>query len=76
MYYLKLFNKTLLRFDIDKELNVSNIKICNDDIKLFPENLKEVNNEEITLSYRVKTRTKEVIIKISNINKAKLTVKV
>lgn len=38
--------------------------------------LKEVNNEEITLSYRVKTRTKEVIIKISNINKAKLTVKV
>ena len=47
MYYLKLFNKTLLRFDIDKELNVSNIKICNDDIKLFPENLKEVNNETI-----------------------------
>lgn len=47
MYYLKLFNKTLLRFDIDKELNVSNIKICNDDIKLFPENLKEVNNEMI-----------------------------
>ena len=42
MYYLKLFNKTLLRFDIDKELNVSNIKICNDDIKLFPENLKDV----------------------------------
>lgn len=47
MHYLKLFNKTLLRFDIDKELNVSNIKICNDDIKLFPENLKEVNNETI-----------------------------
>lgn len=47
MYYLKLFNKTLLRFDIDKELNVTNIKICNDDIKLFPENLKEVNNETI-----------------------------
>lgn len=47
MYYLKLFNKTLLRFDMDKELNVSNIEICNDDIKLFPENLKEVNNETI-----------------------------
>ena len=47
MYYLKLFNETLLRFDMDKELNVSNIKICNDDIKLFPENLKEVNNETI-----------------------------
>lgn len=47
MYYLKLFNKTLLRFDIDKELNVSNIKICNDDVKLFPENLKDVNSETI-----------------------------
>ena len=47
MYYLKLFNKTLLRFDMDKELNVSNIEICNDDIKLFPENLKEVNGENI-----------------------------
>ena len=47
MYYLKLFNDTLLRFDMDKELNVTNIEICNDDIKLFPENLKEVNNETI-----------------------------
>lgn len=37
---------------------------------------KRSYNEEITLSYRVRTRTKEVIIKISNINKAKLTVKV
>ena len=35
MYYLKLFNKTLIRFDMDKELNVSNIDILCDDIKLF-----------------------------------------
>ena len=47
MYNLKLFDDTLLRFDMDKELNVSNIEICNDDIKLFPENLKEVNGETI-----------------------------
>lgn len=47
MYYLKLFNKTLLRFDMDKELNVSNIGILCDDIKLFPENLKEVNSDTI-----------------------------
>lgn len=47
MYYLKLFNKTLLRFDMDKELNASNIDILCDDIKLFPENLKEVNSESV-----------------------------
>lgn len=47
MYYLKLFNKTLLRFDMDKELNVSNIDILCNDIKLFPENLKVVNSETI-----------------------------
>lgn len=47
MYNLKLFDDTLLRFDLDKELNVSNIEICNDDIKLFPENLKDVNGENI-----------------------------
>ena len=47
MYNLKLFNDTLIRFDMDKELNVSNIEICNDDIKLFPENLKDVNSETI-----------------------------
>lgn len=47
MYYLKLFNKTLLRFDMDKELNVSNIDILCEDIKLFPENLKEVNSESV-----------------------------
>ena len=47
-----------------------------DGLNIYEGVLKEVNNEEITLSYRVKTRTKEVIIKISNINKAKLTVKV
>ena len=47
MYYLKLFNKTLLGFDMDKELNVSNIDILCDDIKLFPENLKEVNSESV-----------------------------
>ena len=27
MYNLKLFNDTLLRFDMDKELNVTNIEI-------------------------------------------------
>ena len=47
MYNLNLFNDTLIRFDMDKELNVSNIEICNDDIKLFPENLKDVNSETI-----------------------------
>lgn len=47
MYYLKLFNKTLIRFDMDKDLNVSNIGILCDDIKLFPENLKEVNSDTI-----------------------------
>lgn len=47
MYYLKLFNKTLIRFDMDKELNVSNIDIPCDDIKLIPENLKEVNSESV-----------------------------
>lgn len=47
MYYLKLFNKTLIRFDIDEELNVSNIDILCDDIKLFPENLKEVDSDTI-----------------------------
>lgn len=47
MYNLKLFDDTLLRFDLDKELNVTNIEICNDDIKLFPENLKDVNSETI-----------------------------
>lgn len=47
MYYLKLFNKTLLRFDMDQELNVSNLDILCDDIKLFPENLKEVNSDTI-----------------------------
>lgn len=47
MYYLKLFNKTLIRFDMDKELNVSNIDILCDDIKFFPENLKEVNSESV-----------------------------
>ena len=47
MYYLKLFNKTLLGFDMDKELNVSNIDILCDDIKLFPENLKEVDSDTI-----------------------------
>ena len=46
MYNLKLFDDTLLRFDMDKELNVSNIEICDDDIKLFPENLKDVNGEK------------------------------
>ncbi len=30
---------------MDKELNISNIDILCDDIKLFPENLKEVNKE-------------------------------
>lgn len=47
MYYLKLFNKTLIRFDMDKELNVSNIDILCDDIKFFPENLKEANSDTI-----------------------------
>lgn len=47
MYYLKLFNKTLLRFDMDKELNVSNIDILCEDIKLFPENIKEANSDTI-----------------------------
>lgn len=47
MYYLKLYNKTLIRFDMDKELNVSNIDILCEDIKLFPENLKEVNSDTI-----------------------------
>lgn len=47
MYYLKLYNKTLIRFDMDKELNVSNIDILCDDIKLFPENLKEVDSDTI-----------------------------
>ncbi len=47
MYNLKLFNDTLIRFDLDKKLNVTNIEICNDDIKLFPENLKDVNGETI-----------------------------
>ena len=32
---------------MDKELNVSNIDILCDDIKLFPENLKEVNSESV-----------------------------
>lgn len=46
-----------------------------DGLNIYEGVLKEVNNEEITLSYRVKTRTKEVIIKISNIKQSKINCK-
>ena len=67
--------KDFLKFPLGQYMEIRLINPI-DGLNIYEGVLKEVNNEEITLSYRVKTRTKEVIIKISNINKAKLTVKV
>ena len=50
MYYLKLFNETLLKFDMDNTitLKISNIQILSADKKRFPEALQlEVNEETI-----------------------------
>lgn len=45
-------------------------------INIFQGVLLEADEDKIIISYREKTRTKKVEMKISNINKAKLTVKV
>lgn len=50
MYYLKLFDETLLKFDMDNTitLKISNIQILSADKKRFPEALQfEVNEETI-----------------------------
>lgn len=52
------------------------VKIINpiDGLNTYVGTLLEANEEKIVLSYRVKTRTKQVEILISNINKARLSV--
>lgn len=50
MYHLKLFNETLLKFDMDNTitLKITNIQILSADKKRFPEALQlEVNEETI-----------------------------
>ena len=48
MYYLKLFDEDLLSFDMDNDLglNISNIKILNNNRKIFPIYLKNDITEE------------------------------
>ena len=42
---------------------------------IYEGDLKEVSEDSITLSYRVKTRVKEVVILLSNIYKIRLAIK-
>ena len=43
MYYLKLFDKNLLSFEIDNKLGleITDIKVLEENRKIFPINLKE-----------------------------------
>ena len=46
-----------------------------DGLNIFEGDLKEVSESSITVSYRVKTRVKEVVILLSNIYKIRLAIK-
>ena len=46
-----------------------------DGLNIFEGDLKEVNEESIKVSYKVKTRVKEVVILLSNIYKIRLAIK-
>ena len=46
-----------------------------DGLNIFEGDLKEVDDESITVSYRIKTRVKEVVILLSNIYKIRLAIK-
>ena len=54
-----------------------NVHIVNpiDGLNIFEGDLKEVSEDSITISYRVKTRVKEVVILLSNIYKIRLAIK-
>lgn len=48
MYYLKLFDEDLISFDMDNKLglNITNIKVLNNNKNIFPIQLKKEANEE------------------------------
>ena len=46
-----------------------------DGLNIFEGDLKEVNDESIVVSYKIKTRVKEVVILLSNIYKIRLAIK-
>ena len=46
-----------------------------DGLNIFEGDLKEVNEESITVEYRIKTRVKKVVILLSNIYKIRLAIK-
>lgn len=54
-----------------------NVHIVNpiDGLNIFEGDLKEVSEDSITVSYRIKTRVKEVVILQSNIYKIRLAIK-
>ena len=46
-----------------------------DGLNIFEGDLKEVNDESIVVSYKIKTRVKEVVILLRNIYKIRLAIK-
>ncbi len=61
----------------DYEGQYVNVHVNNaiDGLNIFEGDLKEVNNESITVEYRIKTRVKKVVILLSNIYKIRLAIK-
>ena len=57
MYYLKLFDKNLLSFEMDNKLGleITNIKVLEENRKIFPINLQEEINSENLISF-IKSR--------------------
>ena len=58
MYYLKIFDTNLISFEIENKLGleIKNIKILNENRKIFPINLQEKINGENILNF-IKSRT-------------------
>ncbi len=54
-----------------------NVHVTNpiEGINIFEGDLKEVSEDSLTLSYRIKTRVKEVVILFNNIYKIRLAIK-
>ena len=72
MYYLKLFDETLLKFDMDNTitLKISNIQILSADKKRFPEALQfEVNEETITEFLEQRIVPKNRTVELTNVAK-------
>ena len=61
----------------DYEGQYVNVHVNNaiDGLNIFEGDLKEVNDESITVEYRIKTRVKKVVILLSNIYKIRLAIK-